>query len=207
VNDLAAVWDALAGDRTAIFGHPTLTWEEGVTLCRAQIEPLLATERDFAHITDLGCGQGRLLRPLASSFPSLFFAGLDISLQMLGTPRADVMPVWRENIFLTYHDIREPFPFDEPIDGAYSVLVLQHFDHDGQRAVLKNVHEALRPGGWFRFQFVCEGEEGDLSHPTPIMEMVHWAIEAGFVIAAPSGQFYDDQPEFPTWAWITARKP
>lgn len=95
-------------------------------------------------ILDLGCGWGRVLKPVRTITHNA--VGLDISSQMLNSA----------NMHLKHHNLPTPLvrgdgtmlPFkDNSFDKVYSLLVLQHLSKENGKKVIHEIHRVLKPGG------------------------------------------------------------
>lgn len=98
-----------------------------------------------AHLLDLGCGPGLYCRRFADR--GLRVTGVDISENSLRYAREqDARP---EYIRMDYRDLDFEGVFDAAVLIYGDLCVLAPADRD---TVLRAVHRALRPGGWF----VCD---------------------------------------------------
>lgn len=185
-------------------------WHHGVDLCLEQIRPMLfALHADQAtprpKVLEVGSGVGRLLLPLARDWPMFDFVGLDSSASMHVHAYAQLVEKrsWLQNVRLCFGSYEQLAPptVHNFFDGAYSVVVFQHLDHATQAAYLDALGFAIRPGGRLRLQWVCEGDEGPLNHPTPAPLMAAWLGAAGFDVEA-----IEHGLAFPTWSWVSARR-
>lgn len=107
---------------------------------------LSGTER----ILDLGCGDGALTAQLAALTPQGSILGIDASRGMIEAARAHVA----DNLSFDVRDING-LNFENEFDIVFSNATL-HWVKD-HRALLENVHRALRPGGALRFNFAGDG--------------------------------------------------
>ncbi|GHF52463.1 SAM-dependent methyltransferase [Streptomyces mashuensis] len=100
------------------------------------------------EMLDLCCGQGKLSAALLAAFPTATVTGLDLSPAMLDTARRDLAGhgdrFRTERFDLAAHDWRK-----RPVAPAavVSSLAVHHLDADGKRALYRDVHTMLRPGG------------------------------------------------------------
>jgi len=101
-------------------------------------------------ILDLGCGDGVLTAHLASLVPAGSTLGIDASKGMITTAKKQKMPNLRFKI-MDINDIN----FSEGFDLVFSNATL-HWIHD-HTALLRNVYDALKPGGMIRFNFAGYG--------------------------------------------------
>lgn len=95
-------------------------------------------------ILDLGCGWGRVLKPVRTITQNA--VGLDISFQMLNLAKTH----------LAHHNLPTPLvrgdgtslPFkDNSFSKVYSLLVLQHLSKENGKKVIQEIHRVLKPGG------------------------------------------------------------
>jgi len=113
---------------------------------------LLTQGRDpkSLQFLEIGCGIGRMTRPLAGIFGHIF--GIDVSGEMIrqATERLADLP----NVTLCETSGADVGPIpDESIDIAYSIFVFQHVPSRAAiRSTLIDAWRALRPGGLLRFQ-------------------------------------------------------
>ncbi|MBA3015459.1 MAG: methyltransferase domain-containing protein [Proteobacteria bacterium] len=107
---------------------------------------LKGTER----VLDLGCGDGTLTVQLAELLPEGEVIGIDASQGMIDT----AFPKATRNVRFLLKDINT-LAFNKEFDVVISNATL-HWVKDHSR-LLKNVHHALRPGGYLRFNFAGDG--------------------------------------------------
>jgi trans-aconitate 2-methyltransferase len=101
-------------------------------------------------ILDLGCGEGTLTARLAALVPNGGVVGMDSSATMI----AEAKDLETSNLKFLCRDI-DDLDFHQGFDVIVSNAALHWVrDHD---ALLRNVHEALRPGGVARFNFAGDG--------------------------------------------------
>lgn len=101
-------------------------------------------------VLDIGCGVGRLTRPLASRAGSVY--GLDVSREMLKLA-ADHNPALA-NVEWLHGDGRGLSVLgDASVDGCFSHVVFQHIpDPAITLDYVRDMGRVLRPGGWALFQ-------------------------------------------------------
>ena len=100
------------------------------------------------RVLDLGCGDGRLIDLAREARPTLTEAiGLDNSAPMiaLALQRFSTDPRVRIN----EHDLALPLPDMGQFDLVVSGFAIHHLPHDRKRSLLREVVNALRPGGVF----------------------------------------------------------
>jgi len=104
---------------------------------------LHGTEKIF----DVGFGWGRVLTGLKREFPNLHIDGVDLIDEFVQKTRNLVDALDLGNIHLEVGDIQEYKGKPGHYDAIYSTRVL-HYIED-KRAVLREFHRMLRPGGRF----------------------------------------------------------
>lgn len=95
-------------------------------------------------VLDLGCGWGRVLKPVLDRGARA--VGLDISEKMLGLTKRHLEKNGHKAKILRGDGTRLPFN-DNSFDMIYSLLVLQHLSKENGREVFHEVQRVLRPGG------------------------------------------------------------
>jgi 2-polyprenyl-3-methyl-5-hydroxy-6-metoxy-1,4-benzoquinol methylase len=100
--------------------------------------------RAGADVADIGCGSGHAINVMAAAFPASRFTGIDFSEEGLAVARAEASRSGLKNAAFAAQDVAN-------LDAAESYDVITVFDaiHDQAQParVLKNIHQALRPGG------------------------------------------------------------
>ncbi len=174
--------------------------EAGIELCLDRLRPLLDRVAPGDQLLDLGAGIGRLAIPVA--YRGVEVWALDASPVMLNHLTERYRP-HRKSV--TVHPVLgdgTTIPREVPVlDGAYTVVTLQHLPADRQRAYIAAVAGRLRQGGMFRFQVVTNTEAGPLSHPVTEADLVDWCRTAGLTVEV------EKDPVFPTWLWASAVRP
>ncbi|HDP80654.1 MAG TPA: class I SAM-dependent methyltransferase [Spirochaetes bacterium] len=97
-----------------------------------------------ARILDLGCGWGRVLKPVIDRGGRA--VGLDISGEMALLAKNHLLKHRHRPEVLRGDGTVLPFR-DNSFDMVYSLLVLQHLSKANGRALIKEVHRVLKPGG------------------------------------------------------------
>ncbi len=103
-----------------------------------------------AHVVDLGCGIGRLARPLAPLCRTL--TGVDVSAEMLARAKAYLAGV--DNVRLLQTDGRSLAGIDAgTVDFLYSALVLIHVDRRSAFHYMNEIRRVLAAQGlaWLQF--------------------------------------------------------
>lgn len=109
-----------------------------------------------ARVLDLGCGIGRLMKPLAPRVAGVH--GVDVSGEMIERARTYLADL--SNVTLTENSGADLSGLDsESFDFAYSYLMFQHIpERPVVETYLSEVARVLRPGGAFKFQIDARGE-------------------------------------------------
>lgn len=126
---------------------------------------------------DLGCGNGALTKALCER--GFAAKGLDASEELLALARRD----YPEIAFL--RGDATDFALPEPVDVVFSNAVFHWIDREKQPDLLRCVHDALKPGGQFVFEFGGYGNNAK----------IHAALAAAF---AERGRRYEMPFYFPT---------
>ncbi|MCP3878653.1 MAG: methyltransferase domain-containing protein [Sulfitobacter sp.] len=124
------------------FYEPTLTAERS----RREVDEIISTLgiTEAAVILDAPCGHGRISNLLAADGHTV--TGVDITALFLDRARQDAQALGVE-VDYRHGDLR-----DLPVGGPFDALVcwftsFGYFDDTGNRAVLEQFAEVLRPGG------------------------------------------------------------
>ena len=109
---------------------------------------------DNSQVLDLGCGTGRLLNRLATTFPNLHGTGLDLSPEMLHQAR--VHKKFRKRLIFIQGNA-ESLPFTEgQFDAVFNTISFLHYPHPEQ--VFSEVGRVLSPHGRFYLVDYIGGE-------------------------------------------------
>lgn len=101
-------------------------------------------------VLEIGCGIGRMLRPLARRFDSVY--GVDVSPEMIDRARTRLADLGNVKVWLTNGTDLRPVK-SASVDLAISYLVFQHIPETA--AVETNIQDTfrvLKQGGLFKFQ-------------------------------------------------------
>jgi SAM-dependent methyltransferase len=106
------------------------------------------TERltEGARVADVGCGTGHALVVLASAFPNSTFLGYDLAEDAIERGRAEAAERGLTNLTFEVADVAAPLP-GGPLDAVFAIDAIH--DQAAPAAVLREVHDALAPGGTF----------------------------------------------------------
>lgn len=111
------------------------------------VEPPVPSQ---ATVLEIGCGIGRMLRPLAARFGTVH--GVDVSAEMIERAKARLGDLGNVHVWLTDGSSLKPIRSGS-VDLVISYLVFQHIPDAA--VVETNIREAfrvLKPGGVFKFQ-------------------------------------------------------
>ena len=104
-----------------------------------------------SRVLEIGCGIGRLLKPLALERRDLEIHGVDVSTEMIvqGKERLSDFP----NIYFSQVNGKDLALFgDDFFDFIFSYVTFQHIPRDYLRDIFKEVHRVLKQKGIFTFQ-------------------------------------------------------
>jgi SAM-dependent methyltransferase len=152
-------WDARAAEDAYYFVDNRLAysapdakafWRGGEELVAEILELLDLTIRPDDELVEIGCGIGRLTRPLAARGASM--RAVDVSPRMLALAREHNPGL--ANVAWVLGDGRTLSPIaDRSADGCFSHVVFQHLpDPAIALGYVREMGRVLRPGGWAAFQ-------------------------------------------------------
>lgn len=134
-------WDSAAYDRISA---PQFSWGKKV-LDRV-------TLRGDETMLDAGCGTGRLTGELLERLPRGHVIALDLSENMLRSARVNLSAQFEGRVQFVAANLLH-LPFTAAFHGIFSTAAF-HWVSDHE-TLFRNLHEALRPGGWLIAQ--CGG--------------------------------------------------
>jgi ubiquinone/menaquinone biosynthesis C-methylase UbiE len=150
---------------------------------------------------EIGCGPGRLMKPLSRHFGEIH--GVDVSDEMIRLARERLKDIPYAHVHATHGASLASFA-DESFDFVYSYAVFQHIpSRDVVLSYLREICRVLKPGGIFRGQF--NGLPHDKTPDTwsgvtlPADEIRTWARQNGQQLLSLEG--VDTQ-----YLWTTCRK-
>jgi cyclopropane fatty-acyl-phospholipid synthase-like methyltransferase len=167
-----------------------------------------------AAVLDIGCGIGRMLKPLAQRFRKVH--GVDISPEMIR--RAKERMKGLKNVEVWANNGRDLRPLQaEQIDLALSLIVFQHIpDPEIIRGYIHDTYRVLKPGGLFKFQVWGRDDTAEAAKTEEESERDTWfgtrfteremrqtTAEAGFLVLS---MYTWHQPEL-DYLFVVAQKP
>lgn len=121
--------------------------EDSVQGMLADISQFLSSE---AAVLDIGCGTGRMLKPLARRFRTVY--GVDVSPEMVRQARRRLKGLKNIKVWANSGRDLRPLPAEQ-VDLALSFIVFQHIpDPEIIRSYLHDTCRVLKPSGVFKFQ-------------------------------------------------------
>jgi 2-polyprenyl-3-methyl-5-hydroxy-6-metoxy-1,4-benzoquinol methylase len=117
------------------------------------------------RVLDVGCGRGRILHRLASTYPNSRFVGMDLSDEAITYARTQA--VGMSNIEYVKRDLSDFDRTAEP--GAFDLVTTFDAIHDQAKPmnVLKGIRRTLRPDGIYLMQDISGTSHvhKDMAHP------------------------------------------
>jgi SAM-dependent methyltransferase len=127
---------------------------------------------EFRNALDAGCGPGLFSFFVAERFPEAHLTGYDISSTDIETCNQSKIQKKIDNVTFKTLNLRE-FDERERYDFIFSIDVLEHIR--GNLAVLRNIYNALEPGGIFYLAMPYEPGHRYLLPHRFIKNYVDWA--------------------------------
>lgn len=158
-REMGQFWDERARENSLYFINNSLSyvetdrdqfWASGLRDVEAVLGTLGVEIRPDDDIVEIGCGIGRMTRPMAERGRSV--RALDVSAEMLGQAQHENSHLdnvrWVQGDGTTLTGIE-----DGSADGVVSYVVLQHIpDPEVTLGYIREMGRVLRPGGWAAFQ-------------------------------------------------------
>jgi SAM-dependent methyltransferase len=124
-------------------------WEEGEVALDKTLAAAGKSVREGDVIIDIGCGVGRLTRPLAARARRVW--GVEVSEQMLELAQRHNPDLGNVEWLLGHGSSLAGIP-EGSVDGIVSLVVFQHIpDPAVVMAYVREMGRVLRPGGWAAF--------------------------------------------------------
>ena len=200
-NVMKRDWDRRARSNAMYYiasGRSDWTEDDFFASGRANVEETITGELEQIcrgkrpsemRILEIGCGIGRMTRPLAEVFGEVH--AVDVSAEMIRQARENLRDLPNVRLFETSGEDLAPFD-DQSFDFAYSFIVFQHVpDKETIISNLREVHRTLKPDCLFKFQVQgSELDETDTWKGAGFTgaEMASLAAEIGFTPSASSGE-------------------
>lgn len=125
----------------------TASGEQSVQAILEDIDALLPSK---GVVLEIGCGVGRMLRPLACRFGAVY--GLDVSPEMISRARARLADLRNVQLWANGGIDLKPVK-SEQVDLAISYLVFQHIPEASVvEAIIQDTFRVLKPGGVSSFR-------------------------------------------------------
>jgi trans-aconitate 2-methyltransferase len=158
---------------------PQVSWGKKV-LARLQL-------RGDESLLDAGCGTGRLTAELLQALPGGRVVALDVSQNMLRSAREYLQPQFGQRTQFVAANMPD-LPFENVFDGIVSTAAFHWvLDHD---RLFRNLHRALRHGGWLQAQ--CGGF-GNIAQLRERMDLLAGSPEyAPYLASFPSPWLFQD---------------
>jgi ubiquinone/menaquinone biosynthesis C-methylase UbiE len=122
-----------------------------VEILEAELRRLPLEERGKGRALEIGCGPGRLMRPMSRHFAEIH--GVDVSDEMIALGREKLRDIPHAHLHATSGASLESFPGDF-FDFVYSYAVFQHIpSREVIYQYLREIRRVLKPGGLARLQF------------------------------------------------------
>lgn len=117
------------------------------------------------HILDIGSGLGGPARYFARRF-GCRVTGIDLTPEFCDVARhlTRLLGMDKRVRFEVGSALTMPFA-DASFDGAYSMNVSMNIAQ--KDALYREIHRALKPGGWLVLSELAKGDGGDVDYPTP----------------------------------------
>jgi SAM-dependent methyltransferase len=156
--DSGRYWDERARENALYFVDNTVDyrepdveafWTGGVEALDRILESVGVSVGPNETVVDIGCGVGRMTRPLAQRAAQVI--GIDVSSEMLA--QASEYNAHLTNVEWVQGDGRTLAPLgDACVDGCFSHVVFQHIpDPEITLGYVREMGRVLRPGGWAAF--------------------------------------------------------
>ena len=149
----------------------------------AELGRLKAEERGNWRALEIGCGSGRLMRPMSRHF--LEIHGVDVASDAIRQARANLQDVPHAHPREIHGTSLEDFA-DQSFDFVYSFALFPYIpSRELVLAFLREIHRVLRPGGLARLQF--NGSAGLSGTGFSSHELLEFAESHDFQVLALDG--------------------
>ena len=149
----------------------------------AELGRLKAEERGNWRALEIGCGSGRLMRPMSRHF--LEIHGVDVAADAIRQARENLQDLPHAHPREIHGTSLEDFG-DQSFDFVYSFALFPYIpSRDLVLAFLREIHRVLRPGGLARLQF--NGSTGQSGIGFSSHELLEFAQSHDFQVLALDG--------------------
>jgi SAM-dependent methyltransferase len=156
----------------------------------AELGRLKAEQRGNWRALEIGCGSGRLMRPMSRHF--LEIHGVDVAADAIRQARENLQDLPHAHPREIHGTSLEDFG-DQSFDFAYSFALFPYIpSQELVVAFLREIHRVLRPGGLARLQFNGSASTGFSSH-----DLLEFAQSHDFQVLALDG--VSTQSMWTTW--------
>jgi SAM-dependent methyltransferase len=156
---MKAYWDAKARENAMYYIHSCLNyastneeefWASGTDTLDRCLEPFGAAITADDVVVEIGCGIGRVTRPIAGRAARV--VGIDVSAEMIDKGRQALADL--ANVELLVGNGRDLSDIGTAsADVVYSFIVFQHIPDPAITCnYIREIGRVLRPGGWTIFQ-------------------------------------------------------
>lgn len=159
----------------------------------AELSRLKAEERGNWRALEIGCGSGRLMRPMSRHF--LEIHGVDVAGDAIRQARENLRDISHAHPREIHGTSLEDFA-DQSFDFVYSFALFPYIpSRELVVAFLREIHRVLRPGGLARLQF--NGSAGQSGTGFTSHELLEFAQSHDFQVLALDG--VSTQSMWTTW--------
>ncbi len=152
-RDMPADWDARAEDNARYFIAERYDESDFRASGEREVEQVLLNDvilPQDATVLEIGCGIGRLLRPMAAHFRRVI--GFDVSSKMIERSHEYLGDLQNVETY-TNDGSTLPDVADDSVDFCYSYICFQHIPRkEFIASYLREALRVLKPGGVFKFQ-------------------------------------------------------
>jgi SAM-dependent methyltransferase len=186
--------------------------EQSVRDILEDVEHLLPSH---ATTLEIGCGIGRMLRPLARRFDSVY--GVDVSPEMISRARTRLTDLGNVKVWLNSGTNLRPVK-SGTVDLAISYLVFQHIPEASVvEANIQDTFRVLKDGGVFKFQLAGRPDSNEAAAEERLRtkdtwtgasfsdsEIRHVVQKAGLEVLSTCSH---RPPDSCIFLWVIAKKP
>ena len=127
------------------------TATEVINVLESELRRLPPQQRSMWKALEIGCGPGRLMRPMSRHFAEIH--GVDVSDEMIALARERLRDTPNAHPHVTDGATLAEFP-GESFDFVYSYAVFQHVpSREVISTYMRETHRVLKTGGFARLQF------------------------------------------------------